>query len=203
MTDELINTMPESTPAPEPITPAPAPVEEIKTETRGRHKKDCTCERCLAKKGISQDRVNTASPAIPAGSFESGRSISDSNPLNLDEFRKVEGVNQSSTPEQVNAGKFITGGLLLICVDALMPATIIKVLSIFDKDLKTIKTKEIKLSSEQIEDLEPLANEAVKGIVMTMSPMSAFLTALMMVYAGNTMSAVMDRKEIINKPEKK
>ena len=202
MTEELINPIPESTPAPEPITPAPAPVEEIKTETRGRHKKDCTCERCLTKKGIASP-ASPANPASPAGSFESGRSISDSNPLNLDEFKKVEGVNQSSTPEQVNAGKFITGGLMLICVDALLPATIIKVLSIFDKDLKTIKTKEIKLSSEQIEDLEPLANEAVKGIVMTMSPMSAFLTALMMVYAGNTMSAVMDRKEIINKPEKK
>lgn len=202
MTDELINPIPESTPAPEPITPAPAPVEEIKTETRGRHKKECTCEKCLAKKGIASP-ASPANPASPAGTFESGRSISDSNPLNLDEFKKVEGVNQSSTPEQVNAGKFITGGLMLICVDALMPATIIKVLSIFDKDLKTIKTKEIKLSSEQIEDLEPLANEAVKGIVMTMSPMSAFLTALMMVYAGNTMSAVMDRKEIINKPEKK
>jgi hypothetical protein len=202
MTDELINPITESTPAPESITTPPvapvAPVVENKTETRGRHKKDCTCERCLAKKGIA----SPASTASSAGSFESGRSISDSNPLNLDEFKKVEGVNQSSAPEQVNAGKFITGGLLLICIDALMPATIIKVLSIFDKDLKTIKTKEIKLSSEQIEDLEPLANEAVKGIVMTMSPMSAFMTAMLMVYAGNTMSAVMDRKET-PKPEKK
>lgn len=202
MTEEILT--PESSPAPEPIqAPAPAPAPEaepIKVETRGRHKKDCTCEKCQAKKGlpVTASSATTSSSA----SFESGRSISDTNPLNLDEFKKVDGVSTSSSPEQINAGKFITGGLFLICIDALLPSAIIKVMSIFDKDLKTIKTKEIKLSSEQIEDLEPLANEAVKGMVMTMSPMSAFMTALMMIYAGNTMSAVMDRKET-PKPEKK
>lgn len=185
----------EQTTPTEQATPSPLP-EQVKTETRGRHKKDCTCDKCIAKKGgtPAQDR--------PAQKFDTGRTISDTNPLNLDEFKKVDGITQQSTPQEVNAGKFITGGLMLICVDALLPATIIKVMSIFDKDLKTIKTKEIKLSSEQMEDLEPLASEAVKGMVTTMSPMSAFMTAMLMVYAGNTLSAVMDRKETIIKPEK-
>ena len=92
---------------------------------------------------------------------------------------------------------------MLIMIDAILPATIIKVVSIFNKDLKTIKTKEIRLSTEQMEDLEPLANEAIKGVVTTMSPMNAFVMALIMLYAGNTMGAIMDRKEIIVKPEKK
>ena len=93
----------------------PAADETPKEEKRGRHKKTYTCDKCKAKKMPQQD----SAPEAAKGSTK----ISDTNPLNFDEFKTAQPVtNQAGAPQQeINAAKYITGGMLLILIDSIAP----------------------------------------------------------------------------------
>ena len=99
---------------------------------------------------------------------------------------------RSSAPEEVNAVKYITGSLLLMLIDAVAPTLIIKVLGMTNDKFKKIPSKKVRLSKDQKEDLEPLANEAVKQMTLNMNPMTAFFVCTSLIYATNIMTAVED-----------
>lgn len=178
-----------------PENEQPEFVDNFKTKsTRGRHKKDCECHKCKVKKGIEQpensDVANPYSNSVNGDSIGNQNSkISDTNPLDLSEFKKVEISTQSQNPSEVNASKYLTGAIILMMVDAVIPSVLIKMMSMVNPKYKTIRTKEIKMSKDQKNDLEPLADEVVKSMTMNMSPMTAFLVCTSLIYGTNIMSA--------------
>lgn len=120
--------------------------------------------------------------------------VSDTNPLNFDEFKTIQ-VNSTPTsagvqPSQneINAAKFITGAILLMVCDAIIPTALIKVLGMFDAKYKQLKTKNIKLSADQRKDLEPLADECVKAMTLNMHPTTAFFITMFILYGSNLMN---------------
>ena len=169
-----------------------------KVERRGRHKKDCNCDKCQEKKGVTSFENQTSSgensnngQTIQTGVTNSSK-ISNTNPLDLSEFKKTELNANSPNETEVNAVKYITGSLLLMLIDAVAPTLLIKVLGMTNEKYKKIPSKKVRLSKDQREDLEPLANEAVKQMTLNMNPMTAFFMCTSLIYATNIMSAVED-----------
>lgn len=168
-----------------------------KPERRGRHKKDCTCDKCQAKKGeTSGENILPSGETLPSSSaIQAGTSnskISNTNPLDLSEFKKTELNANSPNETEVNAVKYITGSLMLMLIDAVAPSLLIKVLGMTNPKFKNISSKKVRLSKDQKEDLEPLANEAVKQMTINMNPMTAFFLCTSLIYATNIMTAVED-----------
>lgn len=175
-------------------TPSGPAQGEPKTEKRGRHRLDCQCEKCAAKRTPAQPQQ---APAQPQGPKPTTAGVYDANPFNMSEYQTAAVVNpEVSQPEQVNVGKFITGGLVLVVANSLVPMAVLKLLKWIDPEAAElgISSQDIKLDDDQIKDLEPLANEAIKTVVMDMPPMQALLIVLAMVYTGNTTTAVLDAK---------
>ena len=202
--NELVSETPETLPAPmeqapqQETTPAPS-FDAPKEEKRGRHKKTCTCDKCKAKGQTADESPAPQSAIKPL----SNTKVTDSNPLDLSEFKTGTPVTaQSPNPAEVNAAKYITGGMLLILIDALLPAVIVKIFHYASPKTKgALKAKAVKMSDEQMEALEPLANEAMKEVFLQMSPMNALLFGLFATYAGNALSAFSDIPDLV-KPEK-
>jgi hypothetical protein len=163
-----------------------------KIETRGRHKKSCTCDRCQTKKANVSDNDNSYTAQDKTNTTQDKQGINnpkitDTNPLDLSEFKKVDISSDSPNPTEVNATRYLTGSLVLIMIDAVLPSIIVKLMSIANPKYKSIKTKSIKLSKEQKDDLEPLANEVVKTLTVNMSPTSAFVVCLSLIYGSNVL----------------
>lgn len=183
---------------PEQRTPELVPsIDSSKIERRGRHKKDCTCDKCQEKKGVpsfenqtSSDENSSSSKVIQTGTSNS--KISNTNPLDLSEFKRTEISASSSNEAEVNAVKYITGSLLLMLIDAVAPTVLIKVLGMTNDKFKKLSSKKVRLTKDQREDLEPLANEAVKQMTLNMNPMTAFFLCTSLIYATNIMTAVED-----------
>lgn len=166
-----------------------------KLERRGRHKKNCNCDRCKAKTGNPENEnknIENKNSSVSENSTVGNQDskITDSNPLDLSEFKKVEISTNSQNPEQVNASKYLTGAIILMMVDAVIPSVLIKMMSMANPKYKSIRTKDVKMSKDQKNDLEPLADEVVKSMVVSMSPMTAFLVCTSLIYGTNIMSAV-------------
>lgn len=204
--NELMNDSPEPTAqpqqAPEPTpTPEPLPAAEMpKEEKRGRHKKTCTCDKCKAKNGTQAPADETPIALKPLTNTK----VTDSNPLDLSEFKTNNApiTPQSANPGEVNAAKYITGGMLLILIDALAPAVIVKIFHyISPKTKETLKAKAVKMSDEQMEAIEPIANEAMKEVFLQMKPSQALIFAIFATYAGNALTAFADIPDLV-KPEK-
>jgi hypothetical protein len=177
--------------------PPPPPVEKV--EKRGRHKLDCTCEKCAAKKATPQQQTpqQQSTPPQATQPTPNASGVYDKNPFDMSQYQTTAVVNPaSSQPEQVNVGKFITGGLILVVANSVIPMAVLKLIKWIDKDAADlgITSQDIKLDDDQIKDIEPLANEAIKTVVMDMPPMQALVMVLSLVYAGNTSVAVMDAK---------
>ena len=196
-------TTPELMPEALPIEPQPAPApieaEAPREEKRGRHKKTCTCEKCKTKNGTAEQ----AKEATPAPAPITNSKVTDTNPLNLDEFKTAQPVTpQTSNPAEVNAGKYITGGMLLILIDALAPAIIVKIFHYVSPKTKgALKAKAVKMSDDQMEAIEPIANEAMKEVFLQMKPAQALVFAIFATYAGNALTAFADIPDLV-KPEK-
>lgn len=168
-----------------------------KVERRGRHKKDCDCNKCKEKKGVSsfENQTYSGENSNLSQTLQTGTSnskISNSNPLDLSEFKKTELNANSPNETEVNAVKYITGSLLLMLIDAVAPTVLIKVLGMTNEKYKKLSSKKVRLTKDQREDLEPLANEAVKQMTLNMNPMTAFFVCTSLIYATNIMTAVED-----------
>jgi hypothetical protein len=180
----------------EPTPSGPVPTEP-KAEKRGRHRLDCQCEKCAAKRTPAQPQQQQPPAQQVQGPKPATAGVYDANPFNMSEYQTTAVVNpETSQPEQVNVGKFITGGLVLVVANSLVPMTVLKLLKWIDPEASElgISSSDIKLDDDQIKDLEPLANEAIKTVVMDLPPMQALLIVLGLVYTGNTTTAVLDAK---------
>jgi len=128
------------------------------------------------------------------GANTTGQGVNNENPLDFSEFKETTlptAPTPNGTPRQaneINAAKFITGSILLMVCDAIIPTATIKVLGMFDAKYKQLKTKNIKLSQEQKKDLEPLADECVKAMTLTMQPTTVFFITMFILYGSNIMN---------------
>ena len=148
---------------------------------RGRPRKDAG----------TPSQENSGSPgkgAAPQSGIGSAK-ISTSNPLDFSAFKETTISSTAGPQAEQNAAKYLTGAILLMMIDAVIPSLVIKLLSYSDEKYKALNVKKVKLSTEQFTQLEPLANEAVKQIVIQLSPLAAFFLTAGVLYTGNVISA--------------
>jgi hypothetical protein len=82
----------------------------------------------------------------------------------------------------------ISGYLLLVCINTVMPNMIVYVFGMFSKKVKGIDPSKIKLDHQERKDLEPIADEVAKVIFAEMNPIASFLLSLSFMYGGKLMN---------------
>ena len=153
------------------------PIAEIKKKGRGRPKKDSSIPT----------EVKTEMPKAPV------QNINDVLAKELSEYKQSGSIpvpDGGSNPQSLNLSNFIRGSLLLIMIDAIMPNLLIKLLGMVSPSYRSINPNKVKMSKEQRDQLEPLANEMVNVIFGTMPAHQMFFVCLSFVYAGNIMEEV-------------
>ena len=155
-------------------TTEPEPSEEKQKvkETRGRHKKGCECDKCKARESPREQAKD--------GKTDLQNDLSQYTQTDLN-----GGAPAEQEPAQVDLSKYISGALLLIALDAIFPALILNFAKKRNpKKYGKIKVKQMKLTPDEREELEPLADEVIKILVLKMHPAAAFLIAYGIITAG-------------------
>ena len=163
--------------------PVETPPAEIKTETRGRHKKDCECPKCVER------RNNPVAPKPKKGLLDE-----------LSEYKSASATTQAAQPATTqpattppaapvkpafDVSKIVTGALLLVIIDALFPTLILTVAGFFDEKYKRVTKKgrnKLRLDKEEQELLKPAADEVVKIMLANMPPEAILVLGLTAVY---------------------
>lgn len=108
----------------------------------------------------------------------------------------VNEVNGDVPPQPVNLAAqdklIINGYLLLVMCDAFFPLIIKIVIGIFYPALKKIPTHKIKLTKEQKESLEPIADRAAAHMFENANPISMFIFAMGSCYLSNAIENLPD-----------
>lgn len=156
-----------------------------KREGSGRKKKD----------GINTSSENTENTEIlPDGEIKEAESVDDalkgiSKEINgkLD-YKSDENDTQTiqEQPKQEYA-VLISGYVLLTILNAIMPSLLVTLLGRFNEKVKRVKPKNIALDKDEMEMLQPSADELVKSIFSTMSPVNQFFFAYTIITAGKLM----------------
>lgn len=101
--------------------------------------------------------------------------------------RKKKGeINEPELPNDMGINSIISGALLIIMIDLIIPNIIV-----FANNKLTsskIKIKDLQLSKAQKDELIPLADEAAKKIALKGDPMTVFFMSLIGIYGINLMS---------------
>ena len=146
----------------------------VKKETRGRKK------GVKNKSKIDLDIYNNVNNEIPPTSTNTN--TNDIAP---------------NTPT-ININNYISGTLLLIVIDIVFPT----IMKYFFTKLKTLKNKRaLNLTSEERKELEPLADEFIKSLSLSLHPAEAFLIVLSFMYASKYAS--LDETDFIEVKEVK
>ena len=107
--------------------------------------------------------------------------------IDLSQYGQIE-TPQSTTTDieqpaqnQVDISKYISGALLLMMIDFLLP---ILFTFVYPK-LKRLKDKKkLKMTKDERKELEPIADECIKQVAMKLAPMEAMGLMLLFVYGG-------------------
>jgi len=92
--------------------------------------------------------------------------------------------NNTPPPVKIDVSKFITGALLLIVMDAVVPSLLLKGLSMFDSKYNNVDKRALKLEADERKALEPLASEVIKHIFMNINPVTAFFVCTTIIYGS-------------------
>jgi len=161
------------------------PITQVK-KGRGRPKKDSSIPT----------EVKKEIPKTPA------QNINDVLAKELSEYKQSGSIpvpDSGSNPQSLNLSNFIRGSLLLIMIDSIMPNLLIKLLGMVSPSYRSINPNKVKMTKEQRDQLEPLANEMVNVIFGNMPSHQMFFVCLSFVYAGNIMEEVNKVDEKIKK----
>ncbi len=93
-------------------------------------------------------------------------------------------INTPPNAQQIDLAKYVSGALLLICLDAIMPTVVLKIAAMIEPKYKRVKASKLKMTKEERDELEPLADEMVKLLFGFVHPAVAFLVATAVIYAG-------------------
>lgn len=165
------------------------------TNPKGAGRKPLTPEqreaRDKAKLELKQSSPGSASEAPgekkPNQTQAPAKDAKDSLVNDLTKYKNVtQGANPANAagPQQIDLSKYISGALLLICMDALMPGIVLYIAGMVDRKYKGVKASKLRMSKEEKTELEPLADEMVKLLFGFVHPAIAFLIAVGVIYAG-------------------
>lgn len=154
----------------------------------GRHKADCACPKCEAKRGNKPVQVqgNTNSPETAKPTLN--KALEGFSQVELKDTQPWGGnANQpgGGNPGQVNLGKYISGALFVMVLDSLVPALLVKLMSYADPKYTRLNPKKIQMDAQQRKEFSELADEAVKQMFGYVNPVTALLIGMSLVYAGN------------------
>jgi hypothetical protein len=100
----------------------------------------------------------------------------------FDNGQPVDNIDRNKT---VTGGELISGAIILLFIDLLIPNVLAFSYNKINKKKKRIDAKILQLTDKQKNELEPLANEAAKQMLLHASPMTVFVTALLGIYGLN------------------
>ncbi len=171
--------------------------EKVK-DGRGRHKKGCLCEKCVAKRSSGQPDNK--------GFANNGSEKLDSA---TNAYRKVSApvgappVNNDPKKDYVDLSQYISGALFLIALDSVMPALITTIMGVFDKKYKRADKSKLKLTATEKKELEPLADQVVKVLFGMVHPAIAFGITVSLMYMGKVLSLEDEdfKPEVVKEPK--
>jgi hypothetical protein len=181
------NPLPAQTPVTELVSPIVSnndtsgivqPINEVK-KGRGRPKKTTV--------PVTEKTTSPTTESAPV------QNINDILAKELSEYKQAGSIpvpENGASSQSLNLSNFIRGSLLLIMIDSIMPNLLIKLLGMVSPNYRSINPNKVKMSKEQRDQLEPLANEMVNVIFGNMPAHQMFFVCLSFVYAGNIMEEV-------------
>jgi len=178
---------------------------EQKEEKRGRHKKDCKCEKCLSKK---QPEAGQEHPKEQPTEKHAKSSLLDSVNSQNAGSKPAAPANQQDAPQspkKVNLGNYISGTMLIILMDNTVPFLLTKVAGMIEPKYKQIKARSIRMDEEQRKELAPLADEVCKVAFGEVDPLLGFFIISALIYGGNLIekgAELPDAPKAIKQPEK-
>jgi len=100
--------------------------------------------------------------------------------------KKTEVKEQNNV---INESSLITGSLFMLLINLIIPGLTAFIHNQFNKKNK-IKSSQLALNKDQLEEIKPLADEAAKQIKLHADPMTLFIMALVGIYGVNYMMLI-------------
>lgn len=170
-------------PAPQPTpTPTPAPEESPAPKKRGRPKK--------GEKKPDSDGPNFEKPKEAGSIFDEIKKEVEANEQSLNNLNAQNGT-PGETPIHSAVKNVIDGYMLITLMDTFFPF----LLKLAWKKAKKLKDKDIQLSKDQREHLEPIADEIAQQLLSFLDPVSLFFIMAGAMYFQNTSEALSNVKE--------
>ena len=162
---------PDQQPEPTPATPAP--------KKRGRPKKGEAPKETFEK------------PKEAGSVFDEIKKEVEANEKSLNNLTNAPGSTPGETPIHSAVKNIVDGYMLLTLMDTFFPM----LLKLAYKKAKKLKDKDIQLSKDQREHLEPIADEISQQLLSFLDPVSLFFVMAGAMYFQNTTEALANVKE--------
>jgi hypothetical protein len=175
-----INPAPDPTPVPDPTATEPTAPEKKK---RGRPKK--------TDPKPDGDAPKFEKPKESSSIFDEIKKEVENNEKNLNQLNNPTGTPEGETPIHSAVKNIVDGYMLLTLMDTFFPM----LLKLAYKKAKKLKDKDIQLSKDQKEHLEPIADEIAQQLLSFMDPVSLFFVMAGAMYFQNTSEALANVKQ--------
>jgi hypothetical protein len=161
-------------PATDPTPPAP--------KKRGRPKKG---------EAKPDDAPKFEKPKEAGSIFDEIKKEVENNEKSLNDLNNAPGSTPGETPIHSAVKNIVDGYMLLTLMDTFFPM----LLKLAYKKAKKLKDKDIQLSKDQKEHLEPIADEISQQLLSFLDPVSLFFIMAGAMYFQNTTEALANVKE--------
>jgi hypothetical protein len=161
------------------------PTNEVPTQKATQPIKDNSQEQPKKrgrKKGSTKEVLQAKKQEVVSGAKPNPKQDID-----LSQYGQVETPTDPNAPTeeqaqaQVDISKYISGALLLMMIDFLLPT----LFTFVYPKLKRLKDKrKLKMTKDERKELEPIADECIKQVAMKLAPMEAMALMLLFVYGG-------------------
>ena len=170
---------------------------EIKTETNPETetKQTQTVSYAIENNNTSANRIKDDSDLL-SGFIEDNKSEGEYTNVTPQIVSNQSNPTQSNQSSEVkkSVSKLINGRMLLNILNVVMPTLIIKLGGIFNKDIKTVKPREIRLNEEQKADMLECSNEIAAEIFNFMSPLQAFVLIMGVSFYSNLTDVLHEKR---------
>jgi hypothetical protein len=164
------------------ITPAPQPTPATEPEKKKRGR---------PKKGEAPKEPTFEKPKEAGSIFDEIKKEVEANEKSLNDLNNPTTGTPGETPIHSAVKNVVDGYMLLTLMDTFFPL----ILKIAYKRAKKLKDKDIQLSKDQKEHLEPIADEIAQQLLSFMDPVSLFFVMAGAMYFQNTTEALANVKE--------
>lgn len=103
----------------------------------------------------------------------------------IEEIKPDEGTTEA---EQKTHKVYITGRMFLFMINLVAPSTFAFIWNLYNKEQK-VRIDDLRLSPDELKDVEELADEVTKDVIGTLSPMTQLLMFLGIAYGSKLMFA--------------